>query len=284
MRHADRFWRPPPSVASPSIRDGVGAREPPRSACCAAAFLTTRPTLLDTYASADLLDADLDHVVAELVALVAQNHHLTLVGVADCLLAERDRLRAKVRADLEWVGRQAAEAEDRARQLTGTRTGLLAQVLAWEDPAEFGKDGNLRETTLAEAAGRRPPAGSGNTARRGDHGSGGWPWFALRARPHQRLAKGAMRLLVGDRRRQNDHGRTKLSRVPPPRLSGVVEQTCWSMAWSAVRHVRHVGDPHRGYWSRPSPAQLAAMMRWLVDEPLPRADLQKTVSGRNSFR
>lgn len=137
-------------------------------------FLAARPALLAEYVSAGLPDEDLARVVDELTARVAQDECRTLVGVEDCLRAQRARLRDQVRATLGQVGAEARQVEDEtrervkaieaeaaerirevgseARKRSAACAALLTEVLAWHDPADYDKDGVLRTAALAQSA------------------------------------------------------------------------------------------------------------------------------------
>jgi len=117
----------------------------------AARFLAANPGLT-AQLTADTADDALARAAADLTARIAHDDHINLAGTADAFTAERARLRAAVRAELEQAGRDVTVGEDRARQLRTARAGLVARVIAWRDPGDYD-NGTLDEAALARRAG-----------------------------------------------------------------------------------------------------------------------------------
>ena len=137
-------------------------------------FLSSRPGLLAEHVFAGRPDEDLGRAVDELTAHVAQGKGLTLVGVEDCLLVQREQLRDQVLAKLERVGAEAKKVEDEtreqvnaiqaeadrqireigdeARKRSADCMALLTEVIGWRAPRFYDKEGNLRVEALAKAA------------------------------------------------------------------------------------------------------------------------------------
>lgn len=117
----------------------------------AARVLAVNPALT-AQLTADTADDALARAAADLAARTAHDDHINLAGTESALMAERARLRAAVRAELEQAGRDVTAAEDRARQLRTARAGLVARVIAWQDPADYDH-GSLKTADLARRAG-----------------------------------------------------------------------------------------------------------------------------------
>lgn len=115
----------------------------------AADWYTTRPAPVTASTTDDHLTA-----IAEAEQQAAAAAGAKLVGLPDALRRAREVARDRVWAELGRVGTATAAADAELRRLRAVRTGLIAQIIGWDDArsrngAELGRQAHMSREAIA---------------------------------------------------------------------------------------------------------------------------------------